>query len=73
MQQMGGYQAPQAAAYAQQPDMSYQQPQHGYGQPPAAPAAAAIGWKSATSPSGQIYYYNERTGETKWDKPIGMP
>jgi rRNA processing protein Krr1/Pno1 len=30
-------------------------------------------WKAATSPEGQIYYYNERTGETQWERPAGMP
>ena len=29
-------------------------------------------WKSATAADGQTYYYNEKTGETQWDKPPGM-
>ena len=41
--------------------------------PPQPPVAAASLWKSAASPDGQIYYYNERTGETQWEKPPGMP
>jgi WW domain len=36
-------------------------------------APAAFAWKSATAADGQIYYYNEKTGETQWDKPAGMP
>jgi far upstream element-binding protein len=30
-------------------------------------------WKSATASDGQIYYYNEKTGESQWEKPPGMP
>ena len=30
-------------------------------------------WKTAQAPDGQTYYYNEKTGETSWDKPPGMP
>jgi hypothetical protein len=41
--------------------------------PPQPVAAVAALWKAATSPDGQIYYYNERTGETQWEKPPGMP
>jgi far upstream element-binding protein len=37
------------------------------------PPAALSFWKAATAPDGQLYYYNERTGETQWDKPVGMP
>lgn len=29
-------------------------------------------WRSAKAPDGQIYYYNEKTGATTWDKPHGM-
>jgi len=29
-------------------------------------------WKSAKAADGQIYYYNETTGETQWDKPPGF-
>ena len=47
------------------------QPQAMYQQPPAAIAASP--WKAATSPNGQVYYYNEKTNETTWDKPAGMP
>jgi hypothetical protein len=41
-----------------------------YGSVPGAPVSD---WKSATAPDGQVYYYNERTGETTWQKPHGMP
>jgi hypothetical protein len=41
---------------------------------PPQPAVAPVSlWKAASSPDGQIYYYNERTGETQWEKPPGMP
>jgi far upstream element-binding protein len=30
-------------------------------------------WKSATASDGQVYYYNEKTGESQWEKPPGMP
>jgi len=46
-------------------------PQAMYQQPP--PAAALSPWKAATSPDGQVYYYNEKTNDTTWDKPAGMP
>jgi len=29
-------------------------------------------WKAATAPDGQTYYYNEKTGATSWEKPVGM-
>eukprot|EP00537_Pseudo-nitzschia_pungens_P008149 CAMPEP_0172360358 /NCGR_PEP_ID=MMETSP1060-20121228/4396_1 /TAXON_ID=37318 /ORGANISM="Pseudo-nitzschia pungens, Strain cf. cingulata" /LENGTH=573 /DNA_ID=CAMNT_0013082329 /DNA_START=146 /DNA_END=1867 /DNA_ORIENTATION=- len=62
--------APQAQPYQQQGQ--FQQPQQGgYGAPPATPAVSE--WKSATAPDGQTYYYNERSGETTWQKPPGMP
>ncbi len=65
-----GYQATQAAAYSQPPVAQYQAPPPAYAAPPAAPVSE---WKSATSPDGQVYYYSERTGETQWNKPMGMP
>jgi far upstream element-binding protein len=40
--------------------------------PPPPPSASASAWKTANSPDGQVYYYNEATGETQWDKPAGM-
>jgi WW domain len=62
----------------QAPVATYGQPQAGYGQvsysaPPPVAALPTSEWKSAHSPDGQIYYYNERTGQTQWDKPVGMP
>lgn len=71
--------------YSQGYDQSYQAPMAGYGQPqagygqvpysapPPVAAPAPSEWKSASSPDGQIYYYNERTGQTQWEKPAGMP
>lgn len=29
-------------------------------------------WKTATTPDGQVYYYNEATRETCWDPPMEM-
>ena len=63
----GGYQA-HGQAY-QQPHAAQYQGSYGGN----APAQAASQWKSAQSPDGQIYYYNEGTGETQWEKPMGMP
>ena len=64
--------APQHQQQQQQPYGGYPQQQ----QPPppaAAPAAIDSGWKSTTTPDGQTYYWNERTGATQWEKPPGMP
>lgn len=63
----GGY---QTQAY-QQPQTAQYQGSYGAPNVPAPPPPSL--WKSATAPDGQIYYYNERTGETQWEKPIGMP
>mmetsp|Transcript_401 Transcript_401/g.656 ORF Transcript_401/g.656 Transcript_401/m.656 type:complete len:634 (-) Transcript_401:1443-3344(-) len=70
--QSSGYQGggPPAQQYAQA--APYQAPpQAPYGVPPAAPPVSE--WKTATAPDGQVYYYNERSGETTWQKPPGMP
>lgn len=69
----GGYQQPAyggAPAYGQPPG---QQAYGGYAAPPPGPPAGASPWKSAQAADGQTYYYNEKTGETQWDKPAGMP
>ena len=47
----------------------------GYGQPPMRsppPMQQVSPWKTATAADGQTYYYNEKTGETQWDKPPGV-
>ncbi|CAJ1966673.1 unnamed protein product [Cylindrotheca closterium] len=67
--QAGGYGGYQASAYGQ-PQAS---PYASYGGAPQAAAPVVSDWKSATAPDGQVYYYNQRTGETQWNKPIGMP
>lgn len=63
--------------YAQQPMTAVQtyQPQIPIPpqQPKAPPPTQPSPWKTATAPDGQIYYYNERTGGTQWEKPAGMP
>ena len=69
----------QPAVYGQAPSQPYgmstyqQAPTtQQYAQPPMqAPQPAAV-WRSATTPEGQTYYYNEKTGETQWEKPVGM-
>jgi len=63
--------APQAQPYQQG---QYQQvtPRVAYGAPPPVVPPVAE-WKVATAPDGQQYYYNERSGETTWQKPPGMP
>lgn len=68
--EMPAYQAPPQAQPYGMP--SYQQPQQ-YAQPPmqAPPPPAAV-WRTANTADGQTYYYNEKTGETQWDKPAGM-
>ena len=48
-----------------------------YGNPPPPPPVPVLPmpspWKSATASDGKTYYYNEKTGETQWEKPAGMP
>mmetsp|Transcript_4199 Transcript_4199/g.9063 ORF Transcript_4199/g.9063 Transcript_4199/m.9063 type:complete len:566 (-) Transcript_4199:2244-3941(-) len=63
--------APQSQPYQQQGHFQQGPPQGGYGAPPSAPPVSE--WKTATAPDGQTYYYNERSGETTWQKPPGMP
>ena len=66
------YQQPQQQQQTyNQPQQYAQQSQPVY-QPPAAPVAPSP-WKTATAPDGQIYYYNEKTNQTTWDKPADMP
>jgi len=81
-QQAYGQQATQQ--YGQQPNPNpYQQNYAQYGQqaqagqasgmmPNGGMAQAMPQWKTATAPDGQTYYYNEKTGETSWDKPMGV-
>ena len=47
----------------------YQPQQPMYGQPGIMPPVQASPWRSATAADGQVYYYNQNTGETTWDKP----
>ena len=49
--------------YVQQPPMQ--------ALPPHVAAPAGL-WRTATTAEGQTYYYNEKTGETQWEKPAGM-
>lgn len=37
------------------------------------PAGQAYPWRAASAADGQIYYYNQITQETQWDRPTGMP
>lgn len=81
-QQQQPYGHQPAQQYGQQPN-PYQQNYGQYGQqaqagqaggmmPNGGMAQAMPQWKTATAPDGQTYYYNEKTGETSWDKPMGM-
>jgi len=79
-QAQGGYQPQQQhgqGSYGQNPGYAgntqaqLQGPPQTYGAPPGAPPVSE--WKAATAPDGQQYYYNERSGETTWQKPPGMP
>mmetsp|Transcript_3623 Transcript_3623/g.5391 ORF Transcript_3623/g.5391 Transcript_3623/m.5391 type:complete len:593 (-) Transcript_3623:758-2536(-) len=83
------YQQYQQQAYGQQAAVAYgqQQPQQQYTQaaygaysaaslyPMAGPSVVVqeSQWKTATAGDGQVYYYNEKTGESQWEKPPGMP
>lgn len=69
----------QSHMHAQQPyGMPQQQPQYGlqpaypHGMQPGAPQAQPSPWKAATAADGQVYYYNQITQETQWDRPSGM-
>lgn len=67
-QEMPAYHAAPPQQYGMPP-----QPQYGgYSQPPPMQAPAPSTWRSATTADGQTYYYNEKTGETQWEKPMGM-
>lgn len=44
----------------------------GAGGPGMAGGPVASMWKAAAAPDGQTYYYNEKTGESSWEKPPGM-
>eukprot|EP00592_Proboscia_alata_P013326 CAMPEP_0194389022 /NCGR_PEP_ID=MMETSP0174-20130528/101678_1 /TAXON_ID=216777 /ORGANISM="Proboscia alata, Strain PI-D3" /LENGTH=702 /DNA_ID=CAMNT_0039180867 /DNA_START=31 /DNA_END=2139 /DNA_ORIENTATION=- len=77
-QQQASYQQPQQTTYQQpqaQQQYTAQQPMMG-GYRPAPPPPAAVAqvspWKAATAADGQTYYYNDKTGESQWEKPAGM-
>merc|ERR1719409_2318321 len=58
--------APQAVPqYNQQPQTMYPP------QPAPQMAPPPIEWVSYMTPQGQVYYYNERTGEQTWQLPPG--
>jgi hypothetical protein len=66
----------QAAPYGGYPPAAAYPPQPGYGAPHGAPHGAPQAqspWKAATAADGQVYYYNQLTQETQWDRPAGMP
>ncbi len=69
VQQYGGqYAYPQQQAYAL--------PMQGqYGMQPGVPMPQQVDaspWRAATAADGQVYYYNQITQETQWDRPAGM-
>jgi len=62
--------------YGGQPMYQQQQPyqqQGQYGMQPGVPQAQQSPWRAATAADGQIYYYNQITQETQWERPAGMP
>ena len=59
--------------YAQHAVPAYGAPPQQHLPPQSMGVPVSFGWKSATAADGQVYYYNEKTGETQWDKPAGMP
>jgi hypothetical protein len=73
---MYGQEMPQYHAPPQQQYGMPLQAQYGaYSQPPPTQqqqAPAPTVWRSASTADGQTYYYNEKTGETQWEKPMGM-
>lgn len=73
-QPYGGYnqQNPQIQT---QPSIQYGSTSAYYGSQPSYQSHNIVSvsdWKSATTPEGQTYYYNSKTGETTWEKPPGM-
>jgi hypothetical protein len=69
-QEMPQYQAAPPQQYTMPPQAQY----GAYSQPPPMQqqAPAPTTWRSTSTEDGQIYYYNEKTGETQWEKPMGM-
>jgi hypothetical protein len=70
--QYGAYPQQQQQPYApmQQYGMPQQQPGGMMQQLPQPPDASP--WRAATAADGQVYYYNQITQETQWDRPAGM-
>lgn len=72
-QQQEAYAAQQKAYEAQQQVYAQQTQQHVYEQPaPSTTVSAALpaGWIELQDPSsGQLYYANQATGETTWERP----
>jgi hypothetical protein len=36
------------------------------------PTTLAVGWAEATDKDGKIYYYNKKTRDTQWDRPVAV-
>eukprot|EP00571_Detonula_confervacea_P016774 CAMPEP_0172298140 /NCGR_PEP_ID=MMETSP1058-20130122/920_1 /TAXON_ID=83371 /ORGANISM="Detonula confervacea, Strain CCMP 353" /LENGTH=599 /DNA_ID=CAMNT_0013007383 /DNA_START=32 /DNA_END=1831 /DNA_ORIENTATION=+ len=64
-QQFGGQ-----PVYQQQPQQGHQ---YGVQLDAHIPVGQASPWRAASAADGQIYYYNQMTQETQWDRPSGMP
>jgi hypothetical protein len=73
-QTYGGY-SQQNPQIQHQPPIQYGSSSAYYGSQPSYQVHNIVpvsDWKSATTPEGQTYYYNAKTGETTWEKPPGM-
>jgi len=62
----------QPQPYQSQPYQSHHGYRHALQNDAPAPGGQAYPWRSASAGDGQIYYYNQITQETQWDRPAGM-
>lgn len=60
----------QQPEYSVQPTVSQALVCHS--QPPRTPATQGGAWQAVHTPEGQLYYYNQQSGHTQWEKPHEM-